>query len=145
MLCNNPWKDVINALGISAIDHLFNRLDGMYTGKWRSAFHNEVAIANWKDVWAEALYERGITPQKAKRGLDNCIDLYSWPPSLSEFIKACEMPSRNEPAPSTFVPLPDNVKPLSYFKEEIAALKAQLIANNAQLMVDRERQKANTT
>lgn len=130
---NNPWKDVINALGISAIDHLFNRLDGMYTGKWRSSFHNEAAIANWKNVWAETLWDRGITLQKAKRGLENCIELYSWPPSLSEFIKACEMSSKHEQAPSTVVALPNNVKPkpISAFRNELSALKAQLIANKA--------------
>lgn len=94
------------ALGISPIDHLFNRLDGMYVGKWRSSFKSADAIENWRNEWSKELLERGILPNsKAKqndfsiinRGLKNCSSMYAWPPSLAEFIKACEVPSRDEP------------------------------------------------
>lgn len=96
---NNPWLMVKPSIGMSLIDHLFNKLDGMYTGKWRAAFSGPsgaIAIANWKAAWAEALVERRISPEQVKRGLTNCLDMYDWPPSLTEFIKACKELSRDE-------------------------------------------------
>lgn len=93
---HNPWLDIRSSIGITMIDHLFNRLDGIYTGKWQQAFRTPSSIENWKSAWAESLYDRGITPEQIKRGLKNCVDLYDWPPSLSEFVKACEQKSRDE-------------------------------------------------
>ncbi|WP_169295688.1 replication protein P [Advenella sp. EE-W14] len=93
---HNPWLDIRSSIGITMIDHLFNRLDGIYTGKWQQAFKTPASIENWKSAWAESLHDRGITPEQIKRGLKNCVDLYDWPPSLSEFVKACEQKSRDE-------------------------------------------------
>lgn len=93
---HNPWLDIRSSIGITMIDHLFNRLDGIYTGKWQQAFRTPSSIENWKSAWAESLHDRGITPEQIKRGLKNCVDLYDWPPSLSEFVKACEQKSRDE-------------------------------------------------
>lgn len=85
----SKWFDVHPALGISMMDHLFNRLDGAYPIRWRSAYSNQQAIDNWMESWAEAFEDEGITPQEAKDGLRACRKLYDWPPSVSEFIKAC--------------------------------------------------------
>lgn len=83
------WTQVNAALGISLMDHLFNRLDGAYPRKWRADFQNEIAIANWKETWSEAFDEEGITPAEIKAGLKNCRRMFDWPPSLTEFLRAC--------------------------------------------------------
>lgn len=92
----NPWRQVKPSIGMSLIDHLYNRLDGMYTSRWRSSFPSIEAIENWKAAWSDAFIERRLSPEQIKRGLANCLDLYDWPPSLAEFIKACEQKSRDE-------------------------------------------------
>lgn len=107
---NNPWFETIPALGVTAIDHLFNLLDGIYSGKWRQLFTHPDSIANWRNAWAEALFNRNITPQQVKRGLINCAEMYTWPSSLTEFVKACETPARDEQAQSTFKALPNSQK-----------------------------------
>lgn len=86
----SKWFEVVPALGISLMDHLFNRLDGAYPHKWRSNFPNQQAIDNWCESWAEAFEEEGITPQDVKAGLKTCRSRYDWPPSCAEFIKACK-------------------------------------------------------
>src|SRR5690606_18562053 len=75
--------------GISAIRQLFTRLDAMYPVRWRSAFPAAPAIHSWERTWAEALVEEGITPQDVATGLRNCRRLFDWPPSLTEFLRAC--------------------------------------------------------
>lgn len=72
------------------MDHLYNRLDGAYPHKWRSNFPSQQAIDNWCVSWAEAFEEEGVTPNHIKDGLKACRSLYDWPPSCSEFIKACK-------------------------------------------------------
>lgn len=81
------WPDTDKPL--SLMDRLFNRLDGSYPHKWRSAFANEQAIQNWREAWAEAFDEEGLTPDEVKAGIVTCRKLYDWPPSLPEFLKAC--------------------------------------------------------
>jgi hypothetical protein len=76
-------------LGISLIDHLFNRLDGAYPGKWRQNFKNQQAIDNWAESWVEAFEEEGITPHDVKVGLRECRRRFGWPPSVAEFMQAC--------------------------------------------------------
>jgi hypothetical protein len=76
--------------GIAPIDHLFNRLDGIYVGKWRAAFSSDSSIKNWRDAWAEAIIEEGLTPNEIKKGIKECRKLYDWPPSFTEFLKACK-------------------------------------------------------
>lgn len=92
----NPWLEINQTLGLALIDHLYRRLDGLYAGKWRNIFAAPDAIENWRQAWAEALHARHVTPAQIKRGLSNCIDMYDWPPSLPEFIKACQTPARDE-------------------------------------------------
>lgn len=76
--------------GKSLMDHLFNRLDGLYPHKWRSNFPTPEAIDNWQCAWAETFEEESITPDQIKAGLKACRTKYEWPPSCAEFIKACK-------------------------------------------------------
>lgn len=78
--------------GVALIDHLFNRLDGLYPQRWRSAFPTKHAIANWRQAWAEGFAEDGLTMAEIKRGLDECRRTLDWPPSFAEFVKACRHP-----------------------------------------------------
>lgn len=84
------WFEVIPSLGISTMDHLFNRLDGAYPHKWRSNFGTPEAIDNWKISWAEAFEDERVTPADIRAGLKACRSRYDWPPSCAEFIKACK-------------------------------------------------------
>lgn len=85
----SQWFNPMPELGISLIDHLFNRLDGAYPGKWRQMFRNQQAIDNWAESWVEAFEEEGITPHDVKVGLRESRKRYGWPPSVSEFMQAC--------------------------------------------------------
>lgn len=85
----SAWTSVHPALGVSPMDHLFNRMDGIYMGKWRKEFTSTMAIENWKEAWAEAFSEEGISFDEIKRGIVTCRKQYDWAPSLPEFIKAC--------------------------------------------------------
>ena len=85
----SKWFQVHPALKVSLMDHLYNRLDGAYPHKWRSAFPNQTAIDNWMVSWAEEFEDSGITPEHIKAGLKACRTKYDWPPSCAEFIKAC--------------------------------------------------------
>lgn len=80
----NPKLD-----GVALIDHLFNKLDGLYPHRWRSAFANQHAIANWRQAWAEGFAEESMTMAEIKRGIAECRRLFDWPPSFPEFVKAC--------------------------------------------------------
>lgn len=86
----SPWLEIHPKLGISLMDHLFNRFDGAYPNRWRAAFANEQAVANWRESWVEAFDEEGLTPQMISDGLKACRKNYDWPPSLTEFLKACK-------------------------------------------------------
>ena len=88
----NKWLDPHPKLGISLMDHLFNRFDGAYPNRWRASFQTEQAIANWREAWAEAFDEEGISTQMISDGIRRCRKLYDWPPSLTEFVKACKPP-----------------------------------------------------
>lgn len=86
----SKWFDVHPSLGISMMDHLFNRLAGAYLDKWTRMFPTQQAIDNFCESWAEAFEEEGITPNDVKAGLKVCRSRYDWPPSCAEFIKACK-------------------------------------------------------
>lgn len=92
----NVWFEVHPKLGISLMDHLFNRLDGAYPNRWRASFPSETSIQNWRESWAEAFVKKQITLEEIKRGISGCQDLYDWPPSLPEFLKACRPPINPE-------------------------------------------------
>ena len=86
---DSAWLVPVKNLGISLMDHLFNRLDGAFPHKWRSAFPDEQSVANWRESWAEAFDEASITPDQVKTGLRTVRMRCDWPPSVAEFIKAC--------------------------------------------------------
>ncbi|MGA4125522.1 replication protein P [Ralstonia nicotianae] len=94
----SQWLEPHPSLGISLMDHLFNRLDGAYPNRWRASFVNEQAIANWRESWSETFDEEGLTPDHIKAGLRACRARYDWPPSVAEFVKACRPPMNYDAA-----------------------------------------------
>jgi len=86
-LTPRKWPDADKPL--TMMDRLFNRMDGSYPHKWRSAFANAQAIQNWREAWAEAFDEEVLTLDEIRAGIVTCRKLYDWPPSLPEFLKAC--------------------------------------------------------
>lgn len=84
----SAWTEP-RAGGLSLIDALFNRFDGMYPNRWRAAFANAQAIANWREAWAGAFVDEAVTPDDVARGVKACRRAYDWPPSLTEFLKVC--------------------------------------------------------
>lgn len=97
------WLTKSDRTGQTLMETLFDRLSGMYVGRWQSAFKTDTDVTNWANAWALGFESKGITPRMIKRGLDNCMEMFDWPPSLSEFIKACTTPSRDE----QFAPIQD--------------------------------------
>lgn len=83
------WTDVNAKMGISAIDHLFNRLTGIYGDRFRKGFPNEGAVKNWKDAWSDGLSSEGITLDEVRAGLSGILKTCDWPPTLPEFLRAC--------------------------------------------------------
>ena len=75
--------------GLSPIEYLFKKLAMLYPRRWEDQFKSNESMQDWAICWAEELAERGITFDEVKRGLARCIDLYDWPPSFPEFLKAC--------------------------------------------------------
>lgn len=96
--------------GKSALDHLFNRLDGMYPGKWRTYFPSEQSIQNWKDECVRVFTEEGIRLDQIAVGLRECRRLYrEWPPSVPQLADACNPP----------------VDPVAAYHEALAGLEAR--------------------
>lgn len=95
-LKQNSWntpRDLNDGTGkvLSAIDRLFNRLDGIYMAKWKSNFPNQQAVANWTEAWSQGLCRNGITVQMAFDGVLKCESDFKWPPSLPEFLELCQV------------------------------------------------------
>lgn len=61
----------------------------LYPKRWETQFDSVEHLEAWKQCWGEELDERGVTFDEVKRGLARCIELYDWPPSFPEFLKAC--------------------------------------------------------
>jgi hypothetical protein len=96
--------------GKSALDHLFNRLDGMYPGKWKTYFPNEQSIQNWKEECSRVFEEEGITLTHLAVGLRACRRQYrEWPPSVPQLADACNPP----------------VDPVAAYHEALAGLEAR--------------------
>lgn len=96
--------------GKCLLDHMFNRLDGMYPGKWRQNFTTEQSIKNWKDEVERVFTEEGITPAHVKPGLQACRRLYrEWPPSVPQLADACLPP----------------VEPIAAYHEAVAGIEAR--------------------
>lgn len=87
---DSRWFDIHPKLGLSMIQHLYNRLDGAYPHWFSSNFASEAALTNWAESWVEAFEEEGISPKEASVGLKACRLRYQKPPSCAEFIQACK-------------------------------------------------------
>jgi len=89
----SPWNRQIPSLGISLMDHLFNKLAGAYQSTWKASFTSDQAVKNWRETWSEAFEEEGIAPDDIKNGLRNIRKMYvDWTPNLHQFLKACRPP-----------------------------------------------------
>lgn len=80
----NPNRD-----NKSMMEILFGRMSGMYPNKWGLAFPDDKAIKAWEETWIEAFDREGITPHDVGLGVQNCLRMFDWPPSLPEFLRAC--------------------------------------------------------
>ena len=89
-----PWRLKREKLNDKCLlDHLFNRMDGMYPGKWKQNFTGVQSIDNWKDECERVFEEEGITPAHIAIGLRACRKLFKdWPPSVPQFVDACLPP-----------------------------------------------------
>ena len=107
----NEWTMPRTKLkGESALQHLFNRLDGMYPGRWGKNFPGPVSIQNWKDECVRVFAEEGITLDQIAVGLRTCRRAHpEWPPSVPEFANACNPP----------------VEPVAAYHEALAGLEAR--------------------
>lgn len=95
----DAWLSPSAALdGIAVIDHLFNRMDGLYPNRWRASFANAQAVKNWREAWADGFAAEGVTLEEIKAGLSACRRRFDWPPSFSEFLAACRPPVNPEAA-----------------------------------------------
>jgi len=96
---SEAWFTPSKALdGLAPIDHLFNRIDGLYPQRWRGNFKNDQSVTNWREAWVEGLVEEQINPNEVKRGLEHCRKYLAWPPSFAEFLSACRPPIDPEAA-----------------------------------------------
>lgn len=87
------WLEVHPKLNVSLIDHLWNRLHGMYLDKWSRQFPDEVSVANWQESWIAALEAKRIVPAEINEGLNRCAEVHPvFPPTLGEFLAACRPP-----------------------------------------------------
>lgn len=69
---------------------MFAKLSVKYSHKFTSAFPDDPTLHAAQDEWAESL--AGLEKQQLRQGLDKCIDIYpSWPPTVGEFKKLCEV------------------------------------------------------
>lgn len=84
------WLQIHKGLGISMMDHLYNKLDGMYTGFWAAQFKSEASIQNWRETWATHFEANGIEPKHIAGGLIECGKRHGGPPTSKTFIDACK-------------------------------------------------------
>lgn len=84
-----PRTRLSDGKALTLMDHLFNRLDGLYPGRWRANYPSPEAIKSWNDAWLEAFVEEGLDPAEVRPGIANCRRAYAWPPSCTEFLRAC--------------------------------------------------------
>ncbi len=97
------WLEPLAKLeGLSLMDHLFNRLEGMYPNLWRASFRVESSLANWRAAWAEAFSDEAITPHEIATGLTVCRRRHEMPPSLPQFLRACRPQANSDPEPAFY-------------------------------------------
>ena len=106
---DSRWFDIHPKLGISMIQHLYNRLDGAYPHWFSANFPSAQSLKNWAESWVEAFEQEGITPQAAATGLKTCRARYVKTPSCAEFILACR----------------PEIDPVATYHEAVAGLEAR--------------------
>lgn len=89
---DSAWLLVHPKLGISLMDHLYNRLDGAYPGRWRKDFPDPQSVENWRESWVEAFEEEGITQADVAVAMRKVRKRFNWPPSIAEFIQLARPP-----------------------------------------------------
>lgn len=106
------------------MEMLYDRLNGMYPRRWRESFRDDSDIESWARAWAGTFDKRGITTAMIKRALDNCEEMFDHPPTITQFLKACTTPGRDEPV------APFDNPALAYeakFNPELAAKAADAV------------------
>jgi len=110
--------------GQSLMQLLFERLSGMYPRRWRESFPMDRDVEAWENAWSQAFESRGFSAQTIKRGLQNCEEMFEYPPTITQFLKACTTPGRDEPvAPLDNPALAYDAK----FNPELAAQASQAV------------------
>lgn len=90
----NEWTEkrlaatTAGAEPLSLMDLLWNRLDGMFIGTWAAKFTSAETLDNWREGWAQAFCDEGITPKEISIGL-RALRRSKFPPGIGEFIEAC--------------------------------------------------------
>lgn len=74
--------------GLSLMDRLWNQLDGMFMSRWTSQFSSETAVVNWRNSWAMAFADEGLTPHDIAVGV-TAMRRAKYPPGLPDFLEAC--------------------------------------------------------
>ncbi|WP_148716859.1 replication protein P [Chitinolyticbacter meiyuanensis] len=89
----NAWTKRTGTERIVPIRELWNRLDGIFSGQWRSRFPDEQAVENWCREWAAGLHDEMVTFAMVKNGLEQLRRQMGdevYPPTLPEFVAMCK-------------------------------------------------------
>ena len=77
--------------GKSVMGHLFDKLNVMYPGQWKSSFATPEEMRMWEETWAEAFERKQLSVESIKRGLNKCEDEFQkYPPSMPAFLQCCK-------------------------------------------------------
>jgi hypothetical protein len=87
---DSAWLAPHPGLGISMMDHLYNRMEGAYLDRWRRNFPDAQSIDNWRESWAEAFDEAGVVPAEVKDAIRLMRARFGWPPTIAEFLTLCK-------------------------------------------------------
>ncbi|WP_051378323.1 hypothetical protein [Derxia gummosa] len=91
--------------GLSPLDQLYNRLDGLFPTRFRAQFPDTDSVENWKREWAEGFTAERVTFDEIATGIDALRGGRDpmrrdkgWPPNFTEFLAACRPPIEHEAA-----------------------------------------------
>jgi Replication protein P len=94
ILDKNQWlierKNKDTGLEFTLMDRLFDKFQAMYLRRWNDQFNSKQMIENWKNDWAKSFEQEKITQNMIANGINNCLKMYDYPPSLPQFLKACK-------------------------------------------------------
>lgn len=100
------WLEPLKKLdGLSLLDQLYNRLDGLFPTRFRAQFPDDNSVENWKYEWAQGFAAERLTLDEVTGGLealragrDPMRRDKGWPPVFCEFLAACRPPVNHEAA-----------------------------------------------